>query len=370
VHAADFVPRSMSFVSRYTKTRFIYPSPFRDADAFLHCIVEQIVRLKASVLIPAYEETFLFAKHKDRLSPLVKFVLPEYWQILIAHNKNDWETRARRLGIPVPATYSPEELRRPGATRSLDYPVLIKPKQGGGAWGIKEIPSAEILDELLAGSTWADKPWDRFFVQEKITGHTQCVGVLFNKGQLRAKVAYRQLRDYPSTGGQATLRITNRHERAEAYFQQLLEELGWHGVCQADFIVDATSGDPYLIDINPRLWGSLAQAIASGVDFPYLLYRLAIDGDIAPVTTFKTGITTRWLGGEIAALPSRLRMATSKQQILRDFLFPDLPTALFDDFSLLDPLPFLAWSLDALSRAVKFGSVDPVSHDSLEGIWE
>src|SRR5439155_4298107 len=141
---------------------------------------------------------------------------------------------------------------------------------------------------------WAGKPWNQFFVQEKIAGHTHCVAMLFNRGQLRATVGYRQLRDYPVRGGQATLRVSVRNERAEAHLRRLLESLRWHGTCQADFIIEDGSETPYLIDINPRLWGSLTQAIASGVDFPYLIYRLAKDGDIPPVTSFTTNVVTRW----------------------------------------------------------------------------
>jgi predicted ATP-grasp superfamily ATP-dependent carboligase len=252
----------------------------------------------------------------------------------------------------------------------VNYPVLIKPKQGGGAWGIQEVASPEALEELLARPTWTGRPWEQFFVQEKITGHTHCVAMLFNKGTLRAKVGYRQLRDYPATGGQATARVSVHDERAETCLQRLLEALAWHGACQADFIIDKESGIPYLIDVNPRLWGSLTQAIASGVDFPYLIYRLARDGDVPAVASFKANVVTRWLGGELAALPSRVRSGPNRLELLRDFFLPDRFATLFDDFSLSDPLPFLTWTMDAAHRAVKFRSVGPVSHDSLDGIWE
>jgi predicted ATP-grasp superfamily ATP-dependent carboligase len=369
VYTADFVPRSMSFASRYSKGHFIYPSPFRDPEGFLQRVVEEIARLQVQVLIPVFEETFLVAKHKERLSSLVSLVVPDYSQILVAHNKREWESLAQTLDIPVPRSYSVEELQRSGVA-ALRFPVLIKPKQGGGAWGIEEVPSPRILEEILRRANHAGKPWDRFFVQEKISGHTHCVAMLFNKGQLRATVGYRQLRDYPAKGGQATLRVSVRHEMAERFFQRLLERLQWHGPCQADFIVDDRTGIAYLIDINPRLWGSLTQAIASGVDFPYLIYRLAREGDVAPVTSFKTGVMTRWIGGELAALPYRLRHARSKRQVLRDFLLPPTPTALFDDFSTSDPLPFLVWTLDAVARAARFRSAQPAAHDSLDGVWE
>jgi len=371
VYTADFVPHSMSFSSRYSKGHFIYPSPFREPDGFLSCLLERIEALKADVLIPVFEETFLVAKHKELLTSKIACAVPDYSQILLAHNKDRWEAFASALGLPVPATYAPDDLRSGKIALSrLRYPVLIKPKQGGGAWGIEEGSSPQALEALLAAPLWNDKTWDRFFVQEKIIGATHCVAMLFSRGALKAQVGYRQLRDYPAKGGQATMRVSVRHERAEAHLKRLLEELRWHGPCQADFIVDAETDVPYLIDINPRLWGSLTQAIASGVDFPHLIYRLAKDGDIPADTSFKTDVVTRWIGGELAALPWRWRHAPSKVSLLRDFVFPPTSAALFDDFSLRDPMPFAAWTIDAARRALKFRSVAAVSHDSLDGIWE
>ena len=371
LYTADFVSRSMSFASRYSKGHFVYPSPFTDPEGFIRRLIEEIHRLRVDVLIPVFEETFLVAKHAGRISRFVSVVLPDYEKILIAHNKDRWAQFARRLDIPVPGSYSIEELQAVVVrAKDLRYPVLVKPKQGGGAWGIQQIDTSEALTDLLRGESLNGMPWSRFFVQEKILGETHCVAMLLNRGQLRAKVAYRQLRDYPVTGGQATIRVSTRSYKAEAYLQQMLESLNWHGVCQADFVVDEKTQVPYLIDLNPRLWGSLAQAIASGVDFPYLIYRLAREGDVAPVTEFRSGVVTRWIGGELGAFFPHLKRSPAKLQFVRRFFFPPTRVTLYDDFSLTDPLPLFVWLTDALLKAVKFRSAKAVSHGSLEGIWK
>jgi predicted ATP-grasp superfamily ATP-dependent carboligase len=369
VFAADSVRRAMTFASRYVRGHFQYPSPYREPQPFVDSLIAHARRLEARVLVPVFEETFLVARHREQLARDIAFVVPDYEQILLAHNKDRWDPIARGLGISVPGSWSPDDLRG-GDEPRVRFPVLIKPKQGGGSWGIGEVPTPARLEAALAQTDWADKPWDRFFVQEKISGRSHCVAMLFNNGRMRAKVAYRQIRDYPITGGQATLRVSERHEQAEADLERLLTSIGWHGVCQADFIIEQSSGCPYLIDLNPRLWGSLTQAIASGIDFPYLLYRMALDGDVEPCTSFTTGVVTRWIGGDLAALPSRLRVSRSKLRILADFFRPTDHAALFDDFSLDDPLPCAAWAADAAWRAVKFRSLSGVSHDSLEGVWE
>lgn len=372
VISSDFVPIAMSFSSRYSKGHFLYPSPFaQDNERFIDCIIENIARFKAEVLMPIHEETFLVAKHKERLSNLVGLVVPEYEQILLAHNKDRWENVARELKISVPETFDPAEIRKtPALVSELPYPLFIKPKQGGGGWGMTLVNSQRELEQLICQESYCSRSWDRFYLQRKIEGETHCVAMLFNQGCLRAKVAYKQLREYPLRNGQATLRISIDSPRAESDLQRLLEHTRWHGICQADFLVDSAKGIPYLIDINPRFWGSLAQGIAAGVDFPYLYYKIALDGDVAPVTVFKKGVMTRWVGGDLRAFFPLFYGSNDKVAFLREFFYPAKGEIYKDDISFQDPLPFFTWYVDVLSRVIKNKSVTPSAHDSLEGIWE
>jgi predicted ATP-grasp superfamily ATP-dependent carboligase len=371
VFTSDFVQFSMAFVSRYSKGHFLYPSPFKEHKAFVESIIKNIHRLKADVLIPVFEETFLLSKFQEEVSKHARIVIPDYNQILIAHNKNKWVPIAKKLSIPVPKTYSTTELKnQKKKIKRLHFPVLIKPSQGGGAWGVLQVNSVDDLDILLKKDTYMGLPWKRFFVQEKLDGHVHCVAMLFNKGELRAHIGYKQLRDYPVSGGQATLRVSVENPQATRYFRKLLEKLNWHGVCQADFLVEQKTGIPHLIDINPRFWGSLMQGIACGVDFPYLVYKMAMDGDVNLVEGFKEGIKTRWIWGDLRTLPQAFRNSGNKLEFLKEYFMLFHSKMLYDDFCLRDPLPFFFFGLDYLIKIIKQRTVHPSSHDSLKGIWE
>ena len=369
VYSADFVATAMSFYSRYSKAHFLYPSPFSRQKEFVSFLIDKIKELEIDVFIPVFEELFLVSRHLEEFSEHVKLAVPNYAQVLIAHNKDRWEPAARNLDIAVPATLAAKDLADDlWLVDQLKFPALIKPKQGGGGWGIAQLDSPLELGRILRAGVHQDLPLERFIVQQKIVGEVVCVAMVFSHGQLRGKCAYRQIREYPAFGGQATCRISVSHRGAEENLQLLLEHLGWHGVCQADFIIEKGSGRPYLIDINPRFWGSLVQGIASGVDFPGMICRIAAEGDVPPVEGFRTGVKTRWLGGELRGFPAHFARADSRLAFLRDFFLSPMPTARFDDFSLTDPLPFFAWGWDALGRAVHFSAARP--HDSLAGVWE
>jgi hypothetical protein len=53
-----------------------------------------------------------------------------------------------------------------------------------------------------------------------------------------------------------------------------------YGIAGIEFIVDERDGIPKLLEINPRPYGPIQLAVSSGVDFPHLLYRMAVEGDV------------------------------------------------------------------------------------------
>jgi hypothetical protein len=125
--------------------------------------------------------------------------------------------------------------------------------------------------------------------------------MLFRHGTLRAKFTHKRLKEKTATGGISTLRVGVINSTLEEYARRLLESVGFHGVAMVEFKHDEQSGKSWLLEVNPRFWGSLALAIQSGVDFPHLLYRLATEGDISPVTHYRTGHVVRWILGDVGA---------------------------------------------------------------------
>jgi predicted ATP-grasp superfamily ATP-dependent carboligase len=372
VYTSDFVKTAMSFYSRYSYGNFLYPSPFRFQKEFINILINRIKKLKCDVLIPVYEETFLISKYQDILSRHVNLVVPEYQSILSVHDKQKLYNISEAIGIPVPLTIPVVEIKKNSSIlEKIHFPALLKPRQGGGAWGFKRMSRPSDLRHIMKFHLYPDglEP-ERFLVQELIDGQVYCCALLFNKGSYRAGHCYRQIRETPISGGTATYRESVIHPQIMNTFTKLLEHLQWHGVCHADFIVDKTTGQPFLIDANPRLWGSLYQSIVSAVDFPYLIFRMATEGDIEPIYEYNTNVKTRWIGGDVKCLLEYIRNPEKSKNIkLLDFLKIS-KNEKFDDFELKDPLPFLMWFMDYLVKMMEQRTFTPSPHDSLEGIWD
>jgi predicted ATP-grasp superfamily ATP-dependent carboligase len=135
-----------------------------------------------------------------------------------------------------------------------------------------------------------------------------------------------------------------RHPRIEELGIRLLQSLKWHGVAMVEFKVDPRDNEPKLMELNPRFWGSLALAIHAGVDFPYLLYRMAMGKEFAPVVDYTVGVRCRWLlPGDILHFlqnPHRFHLKPSF------FQFRGTPD---DILSCDDPLPIVGAFLTLLS---------------------
>ena len=122
-----------------------------------------------------------------------------------------------------------------------------------------------------------------------------------------------------------------------------------------EFKRDARDGVSKLLEINGRFWGSLQLAVDAGIDFPYLLYRLAIDGDVEPVLTYDVGVRLRWWLGDVDWLLLRLRerggIAGQLGAIL-EFLRPTGKMARAEVFRRDDPAPAVEELSQYLRRAL------------------
>jgi predicted ATP-grasp superfamily ATP-dependent carboligase len=86
---------------------------------------------------------------------------------------------------------------------------------------------------------------------------------------------------------------------------RLAKTIGLEGPCEVEFRRNA-DGKPLLMEINARLAGTLENAIQSGVDFPLMTWRWASGQSVSRVESYRTGVRTRWLHGDLRWLHENL----------------------------------------------------------------
>ncbi len=281
-----------SFFSKYCSNRVVYPSPRRYPQRFIESLLREIKKHHYDCLFPMEEETLLLiAKYQSEISKHTYLLIPELEKIEFVRDKGKLIRFAETHGIPVPKTYPSFSSPPP----SFPIPAVIKPRVSSGSFGILYVKKREELHPFY------QKVHERYpfpLIQEYIPdgGGTFGLSALFDEtSKVKAAFVHKKLRMYPVQGGPSTLRESVNHPQIMDIGLSLLKALNWVGVAMVEFKVDPRDGLPKLMEVNPRFWGSLQLAILSGIDFPYLILRMAKGERVEPVLHYEVGRRCRWL---------------------------------------------------------------------------
>ncbi len=194
----------------------------------------------------------------DRLFPTV-----ERWQQLLVLDKHALVEHLRTRGIPVPRQLRIDlAFDREAAIRELGLPLVVKGSTGSAGRRVRIVERRDELDEVLQRASALGGDWA---VQEFLSGPTYLVGGVFRAGEPLRLYGAEKLEQYPAvTGGAIALRSTRERELVELG-TRAARELQWTGFASAD-VMRGRDGRLRLLEINPRLWGSLAGARSAGVD--------------------------------------------------------------------------------------------------------
>lgn len=198
---------------------------------------------------------------------------------------------AERAGLTAPPTQifdTGEELI--AAAGRLAYPVVVK-------LPISRVPARKAtVPGDLAETARGEGP---FLVQPFVESPLWAVaGVTWN-GRLVAAVHQRYERTWPLDCGTASAAQTVPPDPDVE--ERLLGLLGgYDGIFQAQF-----AGE-FLLDLNPRVYGSLPLAVAAGVNLPAIVCALMSGGNVATMRA-RPGVRYRWLEGDLRALTTLVR---------------------------------------------------------------
>jgi predicted ATP-grasp superfamily ATP-dependent carboligase len=328
VHVAASGPRSLAAASRYAAGGHGVGDAAEDPRGWTERLERVATSIGAELLLPVTEVS---------LGSIYAFDVPDRWPVACPEraayefvvDKHALLERAGHLGLDVPRTLlfeDPSELS--GLPEPFRYPVVVKARRSrflkDGRWvrgDVRVVRSREELTEARAVPGFAGG----VLLQEFVPGSGEGTFLLTSEGRPLVRFAHRRIREKPPWGGVSVLSEAILPDpELLAGSERLLAELSWTGLAMVEFR-RTPEGRAFLMEVNPRLWGSLQLAINAGVDFPSLLVALERGAAVLPAEA-RIGTRNRWLLGDLDHLLICLRRpdvralrGTGLRALLRDF---------------------------------------------------
>lgn len=320
---------TLASYSRYCNKTHVLSSNVDDIDAYAANLLDILESDNYDVLIPVSLKSYLaVSKYKTDFELITNVVVPDWKSMDIAFNKDKTMDFAISLDVPIPKTTilrSEEDLKR-----IKNYPIVIKSSDNSG--NFVKYCNGEV--ELLRNFTKLNSSSKtNIIAQEYILGFGCGFYGVYNHGKLMAHFLHKRLKEFPITGGASAVAESYFDERLYTYGKKICDGLKWHGPIMVEFKYDSKIDDYKLIEINPKLWGSLDLTVEAGVNVPKLLIDIACNSNGSLPSMYKY-VKYKWM------FPDEMKVLISSFSIRNLIEFITIGKNTKTNFYLSDPLPF------------------------------
>lgn len=215
------------------------------------------------------------------------YLLPEYDLFQLVSDKYSFQVWCENEGLPVPRSFSRNNI---GALKEQFMPVLAKPRKGEGSVGIIHIDRVEDLDKLESLDL------DGYVIQEKIPNGDRIEGAFFlcKDGEVVSSYTHRRIRTFPEVGGVTVCSASENNEEIISIGREVLKRINWQGFAMIEFLYCTRSNEWKIIELNPRLWGSVLLSAFNGSNMLENYVRLC-EGEELAEPKLKNPAFIRWL---------------------------------------------------------------------------
>lgn len=283
------------FLSKYLDYNFNVSSPY-DLEKFCNDICRILTKHKYDLVLPfGFETTCAISKLKKKINQFAKVFVADFDQLISLHDKKTLNNLLSNKGISVPKIYDYKNIDEI-FLKSINFPVVIKARRGSGiekgvryAKNFKELKAAyhDISGNITKNADLADFSYP--LVQEYIPGEIYDGLYLCENGTIKSEMLQIRKITYPLSGGVGVNNITLEDKNLSIYCREILKIIKWHGPCQIEVKKDDRDKKYKLIEINPKLWGTLGLSIKAGISFPEDICDL-VSGKFQPKNKYKLNL--------------------------------------------------------------------------------
>lgn len=336
------------YTSKYPDEKIIDKSPKDDTDGRLNTIKNLIFGGKYQIVVPTTDSSaILLSENKKHFSKHAYIAVCDWEAMLIASDKLETMRVCMENNIPCTKTLLDISSIQDVISAKLAYPIVIKPRVSYGAIGFQVIKTESELIKVLHET---DQKLEEMVIQEYIPQHDlQYETAIYadENGDIKTSLIFSKNRWFPVKGGSSTLNITVDDDEIRANCIKLMKLIRWKSCADIDLIRDPRDGVAKIMEINPRVSGSVKICFKAGVDMARQILESALNKPVTEYSNYTVGIRLRALHTDLLwffhsrnrfkAEPSWFSNKNTSEQI----------------FSWDDPFPWFSYTLQAFGKYKK-----------------
>ncbi|ABL66605.1 carboxylate--amine ligase [Chlorobium phaeobacteroides] len=342
--------KSYGYYSRYSDVKFIKPLVDYNSNVYLQHIIKLVEKYDIDILLPLFDDSAQFAsKYKEILKCILLLSVPTYDVFLKGYRKNNLMCFCKENGIPHPKTI---ELTIENIDYAAEYtglPAIIKPDISFGARGMMFVNNIKEIKILLKNilRIYGTCTLQEFIPpggRQYMVHHFRTVADEFLSSMVVEKIRY-----YPETGGSSCCNRTISYVEIETLTKKVLSKLNWEGIAHFDLIEDPRDNVIKIMEINPRLSGSIKSSFKAGVDYANIYVDYCLGNQIENYN-IKYNVYVRYLGLDILWFLKSVNRFNSNPSWFK-FIGKDI---CFQEGGLDDPFPFLFGTYSGIKKLFDF----------------
>lgn len=320
VHVVPYNHAAPSLRSRYVTAVHAIPYYLGDGSNWLAAMRDLIQARRFDLIIPCEERSLLpLFRHRDAFEPACRLAIPDQRGLDAFFDKHATRELALTTGVKVAhgrllATNDNAQ----SLVEEFDLPLMLKYRKSYSWSNLYVRKAASVIHTRQELECWLKSNQhepDEVFAESFFPGRGGGVSVLCDRG--RIVQSFEHQRAHEISGSSYYRRSVALDPTRLAAVAAMIKRVGYTGLAMFEYKQNTQSGDWCLLEVNARPWGSLPLPVALGVDFPYFLYRLMVDGVAEPQVAYLPGIYGRNFFPDLWQL--RLALAAQARHPLRAF---------------------------------------------------
>lgn len=363
VHAFYFNPADPVRFSRYCRPVLV-DERSHSHDALLEKLISYAKELgNRPVVYPGSDaHALMLAGARERLEPYCRIVTDTYDHMTRLISKDGLYAYANAASVKlIPYLIAPTPAQVSEWTDGHPGPYLVKPFYTGVS-SARMTAKNQVFETSEALLQYvAEGSMDSLIVQRMIRGGDgyifDCYGYSSQGGRLVSMVSRRRIRQFLPDYGTCTFGELPAAPEIESVIfagtRRLLDEIGYRGIFDIEWLRDRETGELYLIDFNARPAMGITHLTAGGLNLPALAYDDLTGKDLSMVeqTPRLPHLRAMDIWRDIDSFIAKRKRG---EITLREWLASVATCRHFYYMTWRDPMPGLARQIEAMRRSVRY----------------